>query len=153
MNILGHGSKQTASSHTNSTLVTNNHRRGEKYYKESACTHTLFTWTRKKNAGNIYLFKPKTTPNNKMSAKKKYFTINFTLSDTNCPHQSVSLCPYLQSVPSYSSHQLLTFPSSSLPFHNILPSVPSTAMDMQHFLKTFSHFRWDALPCHRDQTD
>jgi hypothetical protein len=34
-----------------------------------------------------------------------------------------------------SSHSLLTFPSFSLPFHNISLSVLSTALDVQHFLK------------------
>jgi hypothetical protein len=42
-----------------------------------------------------------------------------------------------QSLLSTSSHSLPTFLSSSLPFHNISPSVPSTALDIQHFLKPF----------------
>jgi hypothetical protein len=40
-------------------------------------------------------------------------------------------------VPSSSSHSLLTFPSSSLQFHNI-SSVPSTTLDIQRFLKPFT---------------
>jgi len=50
-------------------------------------------------------------------------------------HHSVSLSPSPQSVPSSSSRSLLTLPPSSLPFHNISSSVPSTALDIQHFLK------------------
>jgi hypothetical protein len=41
-------------------------------------------------------------------------------------------------VPSSSSHSLLTFPSSSLQFHNTSSSVLSTTMDIQHFLKPFT---------------
>ena len=40
MNTLGHGSKQTATSHKNSTFVTNNQRKGEKHYNEHL--HTLY---------------------------------------------------------------------------------------------------------------
>jgi hypothetical protein len=32
-------------------------------------------------------------------------------------------------------NSLLTFPSSSLPFRNIISSVSSSALDVQHFLK------------------
>jgi hypothetical protein len=39
-------------------------------------------------------------------------------------------------VPSSPSHSLLTFPSSSLPFHNV-SSVPPIHLDIQHFLKPF----------------
>ena len=42
-----------------------------------------------------------------------------------------------QSMLSYSSHALLTFPSSSVPLHNISSSVPSNALDVRHFLKPF----------------
>ena len=79
---------------------------------------------------------------NKMSAKKKYFYINFTqLIHKACQilttfHQSVSLSPSSQSMPSSSSHSLLTFPSSSLPFHHI-SSVPSIVLEIQHFLNPF----------------
>ena len=58
---------------------------------------------------------------------------------------SVSLSPSSSSSPS-----LLTFPPSSLlTFHNASPSVPSTALDIQQFLKPFagSHCWWDAQPC------
>jgi hypothetical protein len=41
-------------------------------------------------------------------------------------------------VPSSSSHSLLTFPSSSLPFHNISSSVASTVLRIQRFLKPFT---------------
>jgi hypothetical protein len=41
-------------------------------------------------------------------------------------------------VPSCSSHSLLTFLSSSQHFHNTSSSVPSTAVDIQHFLKPFT---------------
>jgi hypothetical protein len=40
-------------------------------------------------------------------------------------------------VPSYSSHLLLMFPSSSVPFHNISSSVSTIALDIHQFLKPF----------------
>jgi hypothetical protein len=45
-------------------------------------------------------------------------------------HHALSLSPSAQSVPSSSSHSLLTF-------HNISPSVSSTTLDIHHFLKPF----------------
>jgi hypothetical protein len=51
-------------------------------------------------------------------------------------NQSAAMSPSSQSVPSYSSHPPLTFPSSSVPFHNI-SSVSSNALDIYHFLKSF----------------
>jgi len=42
------------------------------------------------------------------------------MSDSIYLYQSVSLSPSSQSVLSSSSHSLLTFPTSSLPFHYIL---------------------------------
>ena len=53
------------------------------------------------------------------------------------PYQSVSLCSPSQSVPSTSSHSLPTFPTSSLPFHNI-SSLSSNALDIQRLLKPFN---------------
>jgi len=44
-----------------------------------------------------------------------------------------------QSVPSSSSHSLLTFPSSALPFLNISPSVSHISLYKQHFPKPFTH--------------
>jgi len=73
-------------------------------------------------------------PKNKTSAKK-YFTINcIYLMHKACQivYQSVSLSPSTQLVPSSSSHSLLAFPSSSLPFHYIPSSVPI------HCLKRFT---------------
>jgi len=43
MNKTGHGSKQTATSQTNSVLVIKNQRKGEKYYKTHTHTHIVFT--------------------------------------------------------------------------------------------------------------
>jgi hypothetical protein len=51
-------------------------------------------------------------------------------------YQPAALSPSAQSVPSSSSHSLLTFPFSSLPFYNI--SVPSTAVNIQNTLKPFT---------------
>jgi hypothetical protein len=94
-----------------------------------------------------YLRQP---PKNQMSAKKKYFTINFVclihrvwqiLSTFNNQCQS----PCSQLVP-YLPHTLLTFPSSSLPSHNISP-VPSIALDTQDFLKLFT-FTSGEMQCH-----
>ena len=53
-------------------------------------------------------------------------------------YQPVSLSPSSQSVPSSSSHSLVTLTASSLPFHNISSSAPSTALDIQHFLQPFT---------------
>jgi hypothetical protein len=51
-------------------------------------------------------------------------------------------------VPSSSpSHSLSTFPSSSLSFHYIPSSIPSIALDIQHFLQLFKVFWWDAPLC------
>ena len=60
------------------------------------------------------------------------------MSDSIYLYHSMSLPPSPQSVPSSPSHSLLTFPSSSLPFHNISSSVSSTALDVQHFWKPFT---------------
>jgi hypothetical protein len=74
-----------------------------------------------------------------------------SMSDYIYLYQSLSLSPSSQSVCSSSSHSLLTSPSSSLPFHNISSSVPFTALDIQHLLKTLhSQFWWDVLPFHYD---
>ena len=55
-----------------------------------------------------------------------------------CLYQWVSPSPSSHSVPSSPSHTLLTFPLSTLPFHNISSSVPSTTCDIQNFLKPFT---------------
>jgi len=60
------------------------------------------------------------------------------MSDSIYLYQSVTLSPSSQSVPSSSSRSLLTFPSSSLQFHNTSSSVPSTTLDIQCFLKPFT---------------
>ena len=81
-------------------------------------------------------------PPTEMSAKKKYFAINLTelIYSISLPlpchsHQLHLLCcPLSQSVPSFSSHSLLTFPSSSFILQLSL-SVPSSAMDIQCFLQ------------------
>jgi len=61
------------------------------------------------------------------------------MSDSVYLYQSMSLSPSSQAVPSSSSHSLLTFPSSSLPFLNISPSVSHISLYMQHFPKPFKH--------------
>jgi len=58
------------------------------------------------------------------------------MSDSVYLYQPVALSPSAKSVPSSSSHSLLTFPFSSLPFYNV--SVPSTALDIQNSLKPFT---------------
>ena len=84
--------------------------------------------------GKTYLSKSKTTPKNKMPAKKQYFIVNFMhllhkkKSDSIYLFWSVLLSPSSQSVPSYSSQSLLTCPFSLIPFHNKSSSVPSTAL-------------------------
>ena len=89
-----------------------------------------------------------------MSAKKKYMTIN-------CKHltqKHVRFCLPLpisvplssQSVPASSSHLLPTFPPSSLPFHNISSPVPSTALDVRHFLKPSTVTCCHAVTIHTD---
>ena len=60
-----------------------------------------------------------------------------SISNPTYLYQSVSLSPPAQSVPSSSTHSLLTSPSSSLSVHNISSLVPSTALDVQHILKPF----------------
>jgi len=60
------------------------------------------------------------------------------MSDSIYFYQSVSLSPFSQSVPSSSSHSLLTFPSTSLPFRNMSSSVLSIPLDIQHSLKSFT---------------
>ena len=59
---------------------------------------------------------------------------------------SLSLSPSSQSLPSSSSHFHLKCPSS-LTYYNI-SSVPSTALDIRHFLKpfTFASVRYAAVP-------
>jgi len=84
------------------------------------------------SAVNIHLNEDNITPPNKMSAKKRYFTINYihnkqSVSDCIYIYQSVSLSPSSQSVPSSSPHLLLTCPSSLMSFHN-KSSFPSTAL-------------------------
>jgi len=92
----------------------------------------------------------KWTSKNNTSVKMKYLLLHTlkhkAMSDSM--HLNLLLSPL--SVPSCSSHSLLTFLSSSLPIHNVSQSVPSTVLDIQHFLKFFSHFRWDVLSCHCD---
>jgi len=99
-------------------------------------------------------------PNNTMFAKKKYFTFNFI----HIVHKACQIlstfsnqchCLHLQSVPSSSTHSLLTPPSSLLPFHNVPSSVSSTAVDTQHFLKPFTvtsgEMHCHAVVSHTDQ--
>jgi hypothetical protein len=82
------------------------------------------------------------SPKNKMSANKVFYScyihlIHNAISHSIYLHQSVSLSPSSQSVPSDSTDSLLTSPSSSPSSHNI-PSVPSTTLDIWHFLKLYT---------------
>jgi len=99
-------------------------------------------------------------PKNKTSANK-YFTTNFIhLVHKACHILSTSTnqchCLHLHSQCLHSSHSLQTFPSSSLPFHNISSSVPSNALDIQHFLKpftvTYGKMHCHAIMSHNDTT-
>jgi len=74
---------------------------------------------------------------------KKYFTINFI----HLIHKHVRFYLPLPtsvtvSIFTFSAfifpHSLLTFPSSSLSSHNKSSLVPSTALDIKHFLKPFT---------------
>jgi hypothetical protein len=85
---------------------------------------------------------------NKTSTKKNYFTINFIhLIHKTCQILSIftNQCHCLH-------HLLLTFPSSSLSFHNI-SWVSSIALDMQHlkpFKITFGDMHCHAVMIHID---
>jgi len=88
---------------------------------------------------------PRIYPNlrNNTSAKKNILVLLGTLNaqsipDSICVYQSALLSPSSRSVPSPSLHSLLTFPSSLMPFHNISSSIPSSALDIQHFFKSFT---------------
>ena len=69
-------------------------------------------------------------------------------------YQSVSLSPPSRSVPSSSSHSLLTFQSSLPSFHNLSSSVSSNTLDIQHFWKPFtvtsSEMHCHAVTIHTD---
>ena len=90
---------------------------------------------------------------NKMSSKKQYFTINFIhLTQKVCQILSnfTNQCRYFH-IYSHclqcSSCSLLTFLSSSVPFHSITSLVPSVALVIQHFLKPFT-FTFGEMRCH-----
>ena len=73
-----------------------------------------------------------------MSTKRKIFSYYFHTFNT-------------QSMPDYINlYQSESLSPSSVPFHNILSSVWSIALDIQHFLKPFCRFWWDVLPCRYD---
>ena len=93
-----------------------------------------------------------------ISHKQKYLTINFThlihkARQIQFPFTNQCHCLHSQLVPSSSSHSLLTFQSSSLPFHNVSSSslssssVSSNACDINHSLKPFT-ITSDELPHH-----
>jgi hypothetical protein len=84
--------------------------------------------------GKMSLLKSQDLPKTKCLLKTFYCYLR-TLNTQNMSHSmylyhSVSLSPSSQSGPSPSSHSLLTF-------HHISSAVPSTALDIQHFLKPF----------------
>jgi len=120
------------------------------------CTMTQSKMTPKKYmfATGKYVYPDLRQPRkNKMSAKKQYFTINFIhLTHKVCQILS-NFTNWCHSFPIYShclqcsSCLLLIFPSSSLPFHNISSLVPSTALDIQHFLKPFTVI-YGEMCCH-----
>ena len=89
----------------------------------------------------MYLSKSKITPKNQSLLQKNILLLisytEYTRHIRFCLHQSGPLSPSSLSVPSSSSHSLLTFPIPSLPFHSISP-VSSTALDIQHFLEPFT---------------
>jgi len=95
---------------------------------------------------HIYLNVTTPTPQI-MSAKKKYFTINYMhLINKACQIVSTFTnqyhCVHLHNQ-CHLPHSLLTCLSSLMPFHNKSSLFPSTAL-----LKCLhSHFWWDALPC------
>jgi hypothetical protein len=100
--------------------------------------------------GKKYLSNSTTIPLTIMSAKKKYFTLNFIHLEHKA-YQILFTLPisvtvfHLQSVPSTSSHSLPKFPTSSMPLHNT--SVSSNALDIQHLLKPFT-LASDEMYCH-----
>jgi len=70
-----------------------------------------------------------------MSAKKKYFTINFIyLIDKACQILSTFTNQFLCLHLHIHAFIFLSY-TSLLSFHNISSLVPSTALDIQHFLK------------------
>ena len=78
------------------------------------------------------------------------------MSDSIYLYQSVSLSPSSQTVPSSSSYSLLTFPSSSLPFHDISSSASTNALDIQRFLKrlfpvTYGEMCWHTVVIYSDE--
>ena len=98
-----------------------------------------------------------TSPQKNKSAKGKCIYSNIRQTSKIKPllkNIFLSLSPSWQSLPSSSSHSLLTSASFPLPFHNIPPSVLYTALDTQHFLKAFtvtsSEMRCHAIMIHTD---
>ena len=73
--------------------------------------------------------------------RKNIFTFSYILFTKHVRFYlrlpSGSLSPSSQSVPSPFSHLRLKSPSS-VTYYNISSSVPSTALDIQHFLKPFT---------------
>ena len=72
------------------------------------------------------------------------------MSDSDFLYHSVSLSPSSQFIPSFSSQLLLTFPSSSLPFHSINIGLIHCIGYMALLKTLHSHFWWDVLPSHYD---
>jgi len=96
----------------------------------------------------MYLSKSKMTPKIRCLLIENSFAFNFIhLIHKACQHCTTQChCHHLQSVPSFPSHSLLTFPSS-LPFYNVSPSVSYFALNVEHFLKPFTVTSGD-LCCH-----
>jgi len=70
-------------------------------------------------------------PKNKTYAKKKYCTISYTYCIKHVRFYlpiPVIVTVSIFTVSAFIFLTLLTFPSSALTFHNILPSVPSTVL-------------------------
>jgi len=94
-------------------------------------------------------------PKNKMSAKKKYFTIDFIHSihqafQILCTFSSQCHCPHIHSQCLYCSHIHSTSPCISLPL-NTTYHQSNHCIIYTTLLKTLhSHFWWDVLPCHYD---
>jgi len=87
---------------------------------------------------NVFL---RQLPKKRMSAKNVYFITNFIhFVHKGCQVLStlvisVTVCIFTVSTFIFLT---LTFPSPSLPFHNIPLSFPPMALDIPHFLKSFT---------------
>jgi hypothetical protein len=99
----------------------------------------------------MYLSKPKAIPPKIKHLLNVYFTVNFIhLIHKTCQILStftnLCQCLHLHSQCLHFPHTLPIIPRSSLLFHNI-SSVPSIALYLQHFMKTYTVTSGE-MPCH-----